>query len=86
MIRYPNFRPILAQCRKLIKINYPKYGNSWVRFSQKWWWKRRLQTEINEIFRAKDSLECEAEICDAINILSMMYENAENFRYGKKKK
>lgn len=83
MIQFPNFRPILKRCKRLIKIRYPLYHNSWIGFSQKSWWKKRLETEIKEIFKAKDSFLCQQEICDAINILAMMYENAENFRYKK---
>ena len=83
MIKFPNFVKIHIQCRELLKQKFPHYGNSWIGFTQKSWWKRRLRGEINEVFRAKNSTDCKKEICDAINILAMMYENAEGFRYKK---
>lgn len=86
MIRYPNFKPIILQCKKLMKIKHPLYDNTWIGYFAKSWWKKRLEGEIKEIFKAKNPDECKREICDAINILAMMYENADDFRYLKKKK
>lgn len=84
MIRYPKFKPILAWCRRLMNSKYLIYRNSWVGESRKSFWLRRLNGEVNEIKKAKNFIECQKEICDTINVLAMMYENAEDFRYKKK--
>ena len=80
---YPVFKIIVKRCRQLIDQKYPAYRNSWLFTTAKSWWKRRLKVEINEIFKAKSSEELRKECCDAINLLSMMHDMADKFRYKK---
>ena len=74
-IEYPDFNKIIKECKTKMKQKFPEYGNSWHNiFTNDEFWKKRLNGEIKEIFKAKNSCEKKKEIVDAINILSMMFD------------
>jgi formylmethanofuran dehydrogenase subunit E len=76
-IEFPDFKDIEKVCKEKIIKNFPKYKNSWKDDSVTLdWWGKRLNEEIDEIFKAKSVREFVEEIPDAINILAMMYSNA----------
>ncbi len=76
-IEYPDFDEIIKVCKKKIEEKFPQYKNTWTdSFTPIDWWGKRLQTEVDEIFKAKSVREYVEEIPDAINILAMMYTNA----------
>lgn len=76
-VQFPQFKNIIENCKDKINEKFPKYGNSWIntRFDDDFW-QKRLDGEIKEIFMANNPKEFKDEIIDAINVLSMMYENA----------
>lgn len=79
-IKFPHFREINIECRNKIIVKFKQYGNSWVQWNPDLkWWKKRLNKEIKEIFLSTNPVERQREIVDAINILSMMYENNKKF-------
>lgn len=77
--RFPRFNLLVKKCKIKMKETFPKYGNSW-RFERDFrFWKKRLQGEIDEIWKAGTKEEFEKEIIDAINVLSMIHENSESY-------
>lgn len=85
-IEYPKFNKIVYDCKYKIKSKFPEYGNSWkyVGLTFTNYWEKRLQGEIKEIFENKSDYDnnkfqlMKGEIVDAINVLAMMYEHADN--------
>lgn len=83
-IAYPKFNKIVEDCKDKIKDKFPEYGNSWKDTGLIYtdFWEKRLNGEIKEIFELKDTLAdnkfnlMKSEIVDAINVLAMMYEHA----------
>lgn len=78
---YPEFDKIVQACKEKIKLKFFEYGNSW----QDWmisdaWWKKRIQTEVKEIFKQHHPYDAITEIIDAINILAM-YHAKKQFEY-----
>mgnify|MGYP001585857438 CR=1 FL=1 len=74
-IEYPNFNKIIQECKDKILEKFPQYGNSWHDiFISDRFWKKRLNGEIKEIWKAENNCQRKKEIIDAINILAMMYE------------
>ena len=72
---YPDFKQITKLCKEKIKEKFPQYGNSWNDlFIKDSFWMKRLQGEIDEIWKAENSCQQKKEIIDAINILSMMFD------------
>lgn len=76
--KFPDFDKIIEGCKLKIMLKYYKYQNSWIDCSDWKFWKKRLRVEINEIWKAKTKETFQEEISDAINVLSMMYENADS--------
>ncbi|MDE1868195.1 MAG: hypothetical protein KGI08_10870 [Thaumarchaeota archaeon] len=77
--RFPRFNLLVKKCKTKMKETFPKYGNSW-RFERDFrFWKKRLQGEIDEIWKAETKEQFEKEIIDAINVLSMIHENSESY-------
>ncbi len=75
--RYPDFKTIVMNCKKKIDEKFYQYGNSWVNFTDDEFWKKRLQGEINEIWKAKTPEQMKSEIVDAINVLTMIDYNVD---------
>lgn len=78
---YPNFKEIVNNCKKKIKEKFPDYGNSWVSFSDKSFWKKRTKEEFDEIWLSESPEQMKNEIDDLINILSMTRENVDEFLF-----
>lgn len=79
--KYPDFKNITKSCKVKIKNKFNVYGNSWVNSSDKDFWKNRLNEEIKEIWKAKNSKDMKSEIDDAINILAMIRGNTDDIHY-----
>ena len=73
LVQFPNFVNIANKCQEKMRETFHKYGNSWLRFNGLSFWKKRLDGEIEEIWKAETFEEYQKEIIDAINVLSMMY-------------
>ncbi len=76
-IKYPDFKEINKKCKSKMEEKFDEYGNSWnenIVFDWSWWYKR-LQGEVKEIAETNHPITRQEEIIDAINILSMMYQN-----------
>ena len=95
-IKYPNFKEIINECKKQMKIKFPDYGNSWddreftFGYSPEVdneFWKKRLKTELKEFLKSNDVDDAKKELIDIINIACMIYEKSiyyrdPNWRYG----
>lgn len=86
VIYYPEFMKIFGRCKSIMIAKFILYKNSWINFGDMKFWKRRLEREVDEIWKAKNKEDYKKEICDVINVLAMMYENAESYEPPKKRK
>ncbi len=76
--QFPNFEKIIEGCKLKMMLKFHRYGNSWVNNSDWKFWKKRLSVEIKEVWEAKTKDKFLEEISDIINVLGMMYENADS--------
>ncbi len=75
VIEYPDFEEIIKRCKEKMKEQFPKYSNSWKDGSFTLdWWQKRMQGELDEIFKIKTLGGMLPEIIDLINITSMFYD------------
>lgn len=76
--KQPDWERIVRLCKAKIEEKYPEYGNSWTEKRTLSWWQDRLGGEISEVIKSKYSPEQrQKEIIDAINILAMMFHEAQ---------
>lgn len=74
-IEYPDFEEIIKRCKKKIQEQFPKYGNGWKDESFTLdWWQKRIQGELDEIFKTKTLGEMLPEMIDLIIVTSMLYD------------
>ena len=78
--KFPDFEKIKQACKTKIMLKFHRYSNSWIGCSDWKFWKKRLNGEVQEIWKAKDNEKFKEEVIDAISILSMMYENANEWK------
>lgn len=78
----PNFIEIMHQCQQKMEESFPKYGNSWLHFNGLEFWKKRLDGEIDEVWKAKTFEDYQKEIQDAINILAMMHDRYDDWFFS----
>ncbi len=83
-VTFPDFVEIIFKCQEKMKETFPKYGNSWLYFNGLKFWKKRLDGEIDEIWKAKTFAEYQKEIIDAVNVLSMMYNRSDDWLFSEK--
>ena len=83
-IAFPDFIEIISKCKEKMKETFLKYGNSWLYQNGLKFWKKRLDDEIDEIWKAKTYEEYQKEIIDTINVLSMMYDSYDDWFFGEK--
>lgn len=81
-IGLPEFVDIMFKCKEKMKQTFKKYGNSWLNFNGLKFWKKRLDGEIDEIWKAKTFEEYQKEIIDAINVLSMMHDRYDDWFFS----
>lgn len=78
-IEFPEFKDIIKKCKEKMIEKFPEYANSWQNvIIEDDWWKKRLNVEIKEIFKADTYCKQREEIIDAINILAMMFDHADH--------
>ena len=75
--KQPSWVMIVKLCKEKIEEKYPQYGNSWVGYMSKAFWKKRLKGEVAEL---NDLLSFEhdkriKELVDIINICAMQITN-----------
>ena len=96
-IKFPDFNNIIMDCKVLMSLKFPQYKNSWVgkKFTYgtqalpdaNEFWKERLMGEVEEFLKANTAEQARKELCDIINVCSMIHENCEQvydkfWRYG----
>jgi hypothetical protein len=82
-IALPEFVDIMFKCKEKMIQTFKKYGNTWLNHNGLKFWKKRIDGEIDEIWKAKTFEEYQKEIIDAINILSMMYDRYDDWFFDK---
>jgi len=82
-IIFPDFEKIIMECKTYMTLNFPKYKNSWndmnYEFQQHMYapdnefWQKRLKDEVKEFFKTDNVTDARKELCDIINVCSMIY-------------
>lgn len=77
VVYVPDFNKINEEGIKILFEKFYPYGNSWMRENSSRFWINRLTMEVQEVLEAKTPEDFKKEINDVINVLGMMYENAD---------
>lgn len=82
-IIFPDFEKITMDCKTYMALNFPEYKNSWdekdYEFNQQIFqldnefWQKRLKGEVKEFLKTNNIEDARKELCDIINICSMIY-------------
>lgn len=97
-IQFPDFDKIIMHCKTIMSLKFPQYKNSWLYteyefgmqslgFIDRKFWQKRLKVEVKEFLEAETAEQAKKELCDIINVCSMIYEKTKTYfdpywRYG----